>query len=175
MSVLDDPQGFLDRTARWTAALAAGGAGLAALLWDWRVGLGIALGALLAHVNLMLIARTLSEALGRAAGSSAAAEATEAPISGGSRADDASGREGDVPPSAHDDPPPSASDTAKREGARVRALGLLRLPFVVLALVLILWYMPARPEGVALGVTLSLAAAVLAALRAENQRSAPSA
>lgn len=166
MSVLEDPQGFLDRTGRWTAGLAAGGAVLASVLWDWRVGLGIALGALLAHVNLMLIARTLSEALGRAAASSNPAEGADAPGSGAGAAADS----GDA---QNDGEPPSASETASRESARVRALGLLRLPFVVLALVLILWYMPARPEGVALGVTLSLAAAVLAALRAENQRSAP--
>ena len=170
MSVLDDPNGFLDRTARWTAGLAAGGALLASVLWDWRVGLGVALGALLAHVNLMLIARTLSEALGRAAASSNPAEGADAQGSGPGAAADS----GDAPTTApNDDGPPSPSETASRESARVRALGLLRLPFVVLALVLILWYMPARPEGVALGVTLSLAAAVLAALRAENQRSAP--
>jgi len=157
MSVLEDPQAFLDRTGRWTAGLAVGAAGLTSLVWDWRIGLGVALGALLAHVNLMLIARTLSEALGRAA----TAGSTNASTNVAADPSDP-------------DSTPVAGETAKRESARVRAAGLLRLPFVVLALVLILWYMPARPEGVALGVTLSLAAAVFAALRAENRRSAPS-
>ena len=40
---------------------------------------------------------------------------------------------------------------------------LLKWPLVMLALAGILWYMPARPEGVAAGVILSLAAAAIAA------------
>ncbi len=47
---------------------------------------------------------------------------------------------------------------------------LLKWPLILLALAAVLWYMPARPEGVALGVAISLAAASLAAL----QRSKPS-
>ena len=39
---------------------------------------------------------------------------------------------------------------------------LLKWPFLLLALGLILWYMPARPEGVAAGVLLSLLAASIA-------------
>ncbi|TPV96651.1 MAG: hypothetical protein B7733_03865 [Myxococcales bacterium FL481] len=39
-----------------------------------------------------------------------------------------------------------------------------RWPLVALALVGILWYMPARPEGIALGVAISLLSSVLAAL-----------
>jgi hypothetical protein len=42
---------------------------------------------------------------------------------------------------------------------------LLKWPFVLLALGLILWYLPARPEGVGIGIGLSLLAAALAATR----------
>lgn len=49
---------------------------------------------------------------------------------------------------------------------------LLKWPFLLLALAFILWYMPARPEGVALGALLALVAASIAALRA-NRGDAP--
>jgi hypothetical protein len=42
---------------------------------------------------------------------------------------------------------------------------LMKWPLVLLALLGILWYLPARPEGVALGVAISLAAASIAWLR----------
>lgn len=45
---------------------------------------------------------------------------------------------------------------------------LLKWPFILLALAMILWYMPARPEGVALGALLALAAASIAAIRAKQ-------
>ncbi|MEM9454099.1 MAG: ATP synthase subunit I [Myxococcota bacterium] len=45
---------------------------------------------------------------------------------------------------------------------------LLKWPFVLLALAFILWYMPARPEGVALGALLALVGASIAALRANR-------
>jgi hypothetical protein len=38
-------------------------------------------------------------------------------------------------------------------------------PLVLLALFGVLWYLPARPEGVALGVAISLAAASIAAIQ----------
>jgi hypothetical protein len=41
---------------------------------------------------------------------------------------------------------------------------LLKWPFILLALAFILWYMPARPEGVALGALLALVGASIAAL-----------
>jgi len=47
-------------------------------------------------------------------------------------------------------------------------------PLVLLALFGILWYLPARPEGVALGVAISLAAASIAALRRKPTGPAPS-
>ncbi len=40
-----------------------------------------------------------------------------------------------------------------------------KLPLVALALTLILWYMPARPEGLAIGVLNGLLAAIYAAIR----------
>jgi len=46
---------------------------------------------------------------------------------------------------------------------------LLKWPFLLLALGLILWYMPARPEGVAVGFGLSLLAASLAAIRGSKK------
>lgn len=48
------------------------------------------------------------------------------------------------------------------------AVLLLKWPFILLALAVILWYMPARPEGVALGAALSLAAASIAALKGRS-------
>lgn len=45
---------------------------------------------------------------------------------------------------------------------------LLKWPFLLLALAFILWYMPARPEGVALGALLALVGASIAALRAKG-------
>lgn len=45
---------------------------------------------------------------------------------------------------------------------------LLKWPFLLLALAFILWYMPARPEGVALGALLALVGACIAALRANR-------
>jgi len=45
---------------------------------------------------------------------------------------------------------------------------LLKWPFILLALAGILWYMPARPEGVALGALLALVGASIGALRANR-------
>jgi hypothetical protein len=50
---------------------------------------------------------------------------------------------------------------------------LLKWPFLLLALGFILWYMPARPEGVALGALLALVGASIAALRANRGSDAP--
>lgn len=51
---------------------------------------------------------------------------------------------------------------------------LLKWPLILLALGAILWYMPARPEGVALGVAISLAAASIAALQRSKPSGSPS-
>lgn len=48
---------------------------------------------------------------------------------------------------------------------RIRFGAALRWPLFLVALVLILWYMPARPQGVILGVVIGLAAAALAAIK----------
>jgi hypothetical protein len=45
---------------------------------------------------------------------------------------------------------------------------LVKWPLFLLALFGILWYLPARPEGVALGVAIALAAASIAALPRAN-------
>lgn len=50
---------------------------------------------------------------------------------------------------------------------------LLKWPFILLALALILWYMPARPEGVALGALLALVGASIAALRGNRSPASP--
>lgn len=51
---------------------------------------------------------------------------------------------------------------------------LLKWPLMLLALFAILWYMPARPEGVALGVAISLAGASIAAMKRSTSGSSPS-
>jgi len=52
---------------------------------------------------------------------------------------------------------------ARPGGRALPGLLLLKWPLVLVALAGILWYMPARPEGVAAGVILSLVAAAIAA------------
>ncbi len=56
---------------------------------------------------------------------------------------------------------------------RIRFGVALRWPLFLVALVCILWYMPARPQGVVLGVVIGLTAAALAALK--TTKSPPSA
>ena len=50
---------------------------------------------------------------------------------------------------------------------------LLKWPFILLALGLILWYMPARPEGVAAGALLALVGASIAAVVGNRGRDTP--
>lgn len=50
---------------------------------------------------------------------------------------------------------------------------LLKWPFILLALGLILWYMPARPEGVAVGALLALVGASIAAIRGNKSSDEP--
>lgn len=62
----------------------------------------------------------------------------------------------------------SARDLVLEDGTptrRIRFGVALRWPLFLVALVLILWYMPARPQGVVLGVVVGLAAAALAAIK----------
>ncbi len=65
-----------------------------------------------------------------------------------------------------------APEQYRPTGARTWVLPgvlLLKWPFLLLALAFILWYMPARPEGVALGALLALVGASIAALRAKGE------
>ena len=50
---------------------------------------------------------------------------------------------------------------------------LLKWPFILLALALILWYMPARPEGVALGALLALVGASIASIGSNRAATSP--
>jgi hypothetical protein len=141
----------------WRSVALAAGLGAVATLGAWALlgdefALGIALGTVVAHASFVGLARDLSTALGVAA---ARGERTL-----GGPADEIPPRDGEIPAPARD-----PAQIAGLDGARqIRARSLLKWPLVGLALAGILWYMPARPEGVALGVVLSLAAAVLAAL-----------
>jgi hypothetical protein len=159
----------------WRSVVIAAGLAATATAGSWSLlgaefALGVALGTAVAHASFVGLARDLSAALGVAAaqGHSLAAVASApapapSPVSEGDAPTDAARS-----PSENGEIPPSASDPAQAiglDGARqIRARSLLKWPLVGLALAGILWYMPARPEGVALGVVLSLAAAVLAAL-----------
>jgi hypothetical protein len=60
---------------------------------------------------------------------------------------------------------------AEAEGSSKSWLLMAKLPLVALALTCILWYMPARPEGVALGVLNGLLAAVYAGFRHQRNSS----
>jgi hypothetical protein len=155
----------------WRSVALAAGLGAVATLGAWALlgdefALGIALGTVVAHASFVGLARDLSTALGVAA---ARGERTLGgpvePAAGphpavAARADEIPPRDGEIPAPARD-----PAQIAGLDGARqIRARSLLKWPLVGLALAGILWYMPARPEGVALGVVLSLAAAVLAAL-----------
>ncbi|MCX4240357.1 hypothetical protein [Paraliomyxa miuraensis] len=51
---------------------------------------------------------------------------------------------------------------------------LLKWPFILLALAGILWYMPARPEGVAVGALLALVGASIGALAKNRVTPSPS-
>jgi hypothetical protein len=63
---------------------------------------------------------------------------------------------------------PFGPERAKDNRTALTLLLLMKWPLVLLALLGILWYLPARPEGVALGVAISLAAASIAWLRRPN-------
>jgi hypothetical protein len=67
-----------------------------------------------------------------------------------------------------------ASDLVNEDGTpkrRIRVGMVLRMPLFLVALVGILWYMPARPQGVFLGVVIGLLAASIAALTARKANS----
>lgn len=64
-----------------------------------------------------------------------------------------------------------APDLVDEDGTpkrRIRVGMAVRMPLFLVALVGILWYMPARPQGVFLGVVIGLLAASIAALKAKR-------
>jgi hypothetical protein len=116
------------------------GCALAVLLGDLRLALAIALGAAIAAANFLLLARGISRAIDRILEDQVGQPANAEPV--------ASDR-------AHEAAP--ASPKPPRSG--------LRLALLLLAMLGILWYMPARPEGLAVGVFIVLLAATIAGLR----------
>ena len=60
---------------------------------------------------------------------------------------------------------------AEAEGSAKGWQLMAKLPLVALALTFILWYLPARPEGVALGVLNGLLAAIYAGFRHQKNPS----
>lgn len=124
-STLSARSSLMRRAAAWTTALTAVAGALALWRWGFEMALGVALGALVGFVNLLLLSRAVAQLV------SNARDHRPTP-----------GRKWTLP-----------------------AVLLLKWPFVLLALAGILWYMPARPEGVVLGLVLSLAAASIAAAK----------
>ena len=112
-------------TATWTAAGSLVVLPVAHFGVDRQLATSIALGALVALANFLLLAGSTAQAIDRAA----------APT-------------GETP--------------------RIGFATLARAPLVLLALLGILWYMPARPEGLAIGVLIVLISAVAAAVRAKR-------
>ncbi len=111
---------------------------------DPRLALAIALGAVIAAANFLLLARGIAHAIDRTL------DEPEAD-----------------PASPSDNAEVERSDPAHKTPARAPE-GLrsgLRLALLLLAMLGILWYMPARPEGLAVGVLLVLLAATIAGYR----------
>ena len=157
--------GLSAEAQRFFAALGpwAVGLGLAASAIAWALGgaelaLGTALGALLGYGNVWLLGRSVEALLGRSIPTDPPPEQAPEPPEGSDILDWETGTQ----------TAPNAQEFAGLEARAHRRQGALRLVAVSLAMVLILWYMPARPEGIALGVGASLLAAVLAALKAQR-------
>jgi hypothetical protein len=126
------------------------------LLWgDPRLALTIALGAVIASANFLLLARGVTRAIDRAAAGESSELARE---------------RGSEPGKAN--PVDTAGSDATHEPSRALVLEArdalqsgFRLALLLLAMLWILWYMPARPEGLAVGVLIVLVAATIAGLR----------
>jgi hypothetical protein len=134
-------------------------AGAVALLVSGAdLALGIALGALFGYANLRLLGRSVLSML------SIAGSTPEGPGDGSKILDPEDIL--DFTQSAPSSPlEPLGTDTPAPER---RGNNFIRLPALALAMVLILWYMPARPEGFLLGLVLSLLAAIGAAIQASR-------
>lgn len=129
---------------------------------DPRLALTIALGAVIAAANFLLLARGVARAIDRAAAGQQGREADE----GGDREVSGSSEPGKA------NPIDLAGSDATHEPSRVVVLEArdalqsgFRLALLLLAMLWILWYMPARPEGLAVGVLIVLVAATIAGLR----------
>lgn len=113
------------------------------LLGDPDLALTIALGAVIAAANFLLLAHGIARAIDRAGEGS-------------------SGHEGGSDPAHELDREASRVVAARaQDGLRSR----FRLALLLLAMLGILWYMPARPEGLAVGVLIVLLAATIAGQR----------
>jgi hypothetical protein len=115
--------------------------GFLAGLW---LALSVALGALIMLANFLLLARALTRLIERA---------LDPPRTAKSESDPA---DPDDPGATPHEPTPPPSKTPA---------GPLRLAVLVLAMTMILWYMPARPEGLAVGILIVLLAATIAGVR----------
>ncbi len=149
---------FFRHLTPWIAALALVAGGVALLVSGADLALGIALGALFGYANLRLLGRSVLAML-------SIAESSPGGPRGGSEPPDPEDIL-DFSQSAASSPlEPLETDVAAPEK---RSGSFIRLPALALAMILILWYMPARPEGFLLGLVLSLLAAVGAAIQASR-------
>lgn len=147
MSDLRDRAQQISRIAgRWTALFGSAAGIVTQLYWGWQMSLGVALGALIGYLHFSLLARAVANLLTPRRGG----EGTETDAVFRSQVDGYANEP--------DDPAGGAKWT-------------FRVVLLALALVGILWYMPARPEGVALGLVLALLAAVIGGISTERQRS----
>ena len=167
---------YVDDVGRWTLLLGSAGSLAASLWWDMSMALGLVVGAALAFLNFRLTASVLHTALTRISEVAdqpgapeevvdEAPEQPEIPTDLGLEIED----DLDVGPSPDARPEePELTPRQKRatslQSTLVGVSWLLKLPALLVALGIVLWYLPARPEGIALGVGLTLLAAVLAAL-----------
>ena len=154
----DEGRRFFRRLTPWIAGLAGLAGAVALLVSVADLALGIALGALFGYANLRLLGRSVLAMLSMS-------ESTRPDPRGTGDAPDPEDIL-DFSQSALSSPlEPLETDTAAPEW---RGNNFIRLPALALAMVLILWYMPARPEGFLLGLVLSLLAAIGAAIQASR-------
>jgi len=149
---------FFRRLTPWIGALAGLAAATALLVSGGDFALGIALGALFGYANLRLLGRSVLAML------SGSGSRTPAPLVSDPEADpedivDFSQSAANKLHAAFDE------DDAPAPASRGN---FVRLPLLALAMILILWYMPARPEGFLLGFVISLLAAIGAAIQASR-------
>ena len=146
---------FFSALTWWLGGLAAAAAAAIALLGQLPLAVGTALGALFGYLNLRLLGRSVHAVLVRAASTPPPSEPAVP------EADDPDILEWSESPNYR----PDEGLGGNLEGRDSVRGSLLRLLALGLALLLILWYMPARTEGIALGLGLSLLAAVIAGIQ----------